>query len=134
MSAVSDLRRTRLLAAVAAGLTLCAGLGVRSVADGAVAKYAGDALCTVPLCTLVVLVAPATGSVVAGAVALVLSRAVEYAQLTGVPAALAERGVLARLVLGSTFNAPDLLRYAAGAGLFLLIRTVVPRPGGPRHA
>lgn len=139
MSAVSDpLRRararTRLLAAAAAGVTLCAGLGVRAVAHGDTAKYAGDALYTVLLCTLVTALAPAIRPPVAAGVALAVSWAIECAQLTGVPAALAERSVLARLVLGSTFNAPDLLWYAVGAGLFLLIRTAVPRPGGLRHA
>lgn len=137
MSGVSDLRRTRILAAAAAGLTLCAGLGVRGVADGDAAKYAGDALYTVLLCTLVVLLAPATRPPVAAGVALALSWAIECAQLTGVPAELAERSLVARLVLGSTFNAPDLLWYAVGAGLFLLffrIRTVVPRPSGLRRA
>ncbi|WP_308377905.1 DUF2809 domain-containing protein [Streptomyces sp. ISL-98] len=129
-----DLRRTRALAAVAAGLTLCAGLGIRSAVDGDVAKYAGDALYTVLLCTLVVLVAPRTRPPVVAAVALGLSWAIECAQLTGVPAELAERSLAARLVLGSTFNAPDLLWYAAGAGFFLLICTVVPRPSGLRHA
>ncbi|MET9513652.1 DUF2809 domain-containing protein [Streptomyces sp. NPDC002994] len=131
---MSDPRRTRILAAVAASLTLCAGLGVRGVADGDVAKYAGDALYTVLLCTLVVLLAPRTRPPWAAAVALTLSWAVECAQLTGVPAELAERSIVARLVLGSTFNAPDLLWYAVGAGLFLLICTVVPRPSGLRHA
>ncbi len=134
MSDVSDLRRTRILAAVAACLTLCAGLGVRGAVDGDVAKYAGDALYTVLLCTLVVLLAPATRPWVAGGIALLVSWAVECAQLTGVPAELAARSVVARLVLGSTFNAPDLLWYAVGAGLFLLICAVVPRPGGLRHA
>ncbi|WP_244283007.1 DUF2809 domain-containing protein [Streptomyces flavidovirens] len=131
---MSDLRRTRILAAVAACLTLCAGLGVRGAVDGDVAKYAGDALYTVLLCTLVVLLAPATRPWVAGGIALLVSWAVECAQLTGVPAELAARSVVARLVLGSTFNAPDLLWYAVGAGLFLLICAVVPRPGGLRHA
>lgn len=134
MSDVSDLRRTRILAAVAACLTLYAGLGVRGAVDGDVAKYAGDALYTVLLCTLVVLLAPATRPRAAGGIALLVSWAVECAQLTGVPAELAERSVVARLVLGSTFNAPDLLWYAVGAGLFLLICAVVPRPGGLRHA
>ncbi|MGW7051660.1 ribosomal maturation YjgA family protein [Streptomyces sp. NPDC054887] len=131
---MSDLRRTRVPAALAAGATVCAGLGVRSAAHGDFAAYAGDALYTVLLCTLVVLLAPACRARTAAGVGLALSWAVECAQLTGVPAALAERSAPARLVLGSTFNAPDLFWYAAGAGLFLLIRTVVPRPGGPRPA
>ncbi|MFD5101276.1 hypothetical protein, partial [Streptomyces albidochromogenes] len=71
---------------------------------GGAAPHAGDALCAVLLCPLVVLVA--AGPPVAGALAPILSRAVACARF----------------------------RYAVGAGLFLLIRTVVPRPGGPRHA
>ncbi|MGW0561870.1 ribosomal maturation YjgA family protein [Streptomyces sp. NPDC003016] len=131
---MSDPRRTRVRAAVAAGPVLCAGPGVRAVAGGGPAPYAGDALCTVLPCTLALLLAPATRPPVAAAVAPGLSRAVECAQLTGVPAEPAARGTAARLVPGSTFNAPDLLRYAVGAGRFLLICTVVPRPSGPRHA
>ncbi|MEN8652669.1 DUF2809 domain-containing protein [Streptomyces sp. 21So2-11] len=128
-------RRTRLAADGAAAVTLCAGLGIRAVADGDVAKYAGDALYTLLLCTLVVLIAPAavTRRTAAG-IGLGLSWAIELSQLTGVPAELSQHSVIARLILGSTFNAPDLLWYAVGAGLFLLIRTVVPRPSGLRHA
>ncbi|WP_434598763.1 DUF2809 domain-containing protein [Streptomyces sp. A5-4] len=130
-----EARRTRLAAAGAAAVTLCAGLGIRAVADGDLAKYAGDVLYTVLLCTLVVLIAPVAGTRrVAAAVGLGLSWLIELGQLTGVPAELSQHSVIARLVLGSTFNAPDLFWYAVGAGLFLLIRTVVPRQGGLRHA
>ncbi|MEI7030571.1 DUF2809 domain-containing protein [Streptomyces pratensis] len=111
--------RVRLVALVAAALTIAAGLGARAAVAGAVAEYAGDALYTVLLCALVVLVAPRLGRrpAVAAGLALALSWAVEFAQLTGVPAELAAHSMAARLVLGSTFNAPDLLWYAVGAGL-----------------
>ncbi|MFF2350705.1 DUF2809 domain-containing protein [Kitasatospora sp. NPDC058115] len=101
--------------AVAAGLTVAAGLGVRAVAGGDAAKYAGDALYTVLLYALVLLVAPRLRPWAAAARAAGLSWAVELFQLTGVPDDLARHSALARLVLGSTFNPPDLLWYLAGA-------------------
>ncbi len=108
-------RRTRLAAAAAALVTVGAGLGLRAVATGGVAKYGGDALYTLLILTLVVLVAPRTTPARAAGLALAASWAVELLQLTGLPAALTARSTAARLVLGSTFNAPDLFWYAVGA-------------------
>ncbi|GFM98691.1 hypothetical protein Sfulv_35020 [Streptomyces fulvorobeus] len=51
----------------------------------------------------------------AAGIALAFSWAVEFTQLTDVPAELAARSTAARLVLGSTFNAPDLFWYGVGA-------------------
>ncbi|WP_093859004.1 DUF2809 domain-containing protein [Streptomyces sp. TLI_053] len=110
---------------MAAVLTVGAGLGVRTVAGGEVAKYAGDALYTVLLYALLVLVAPRLRPPVAAVAAAGLSWAVELFQLTGVPDDLARRSVLARLVLGSTFNPPDLFWYLVGAGLAALVHTGV---------
>ncbi|MFF3834468.1 DUF2809 domain-containing protein [Streptomyces sp. NPDC002458] len=107
----------RAVALAAALVTVAAGLGVRAAAGGDVAKYAGDALYTVLIHTLVVLLAPRVRPLTAAGVALAFSWAVELAQLTGVPADLARHSTVARLVLGSTFNAPDLLWYAVGAAL-----------------
>nr|WSW67570.1 DUF2809 domain-containing protein [Streptomyces sp. NBC_00995] len=107
--------RARGVAAGAAVLTVAAGLGVRTVADGAVAKYAGDALYTVLVCALVALCAPRARPLAVAGAGLGISWAVELLQLTGVPAELSERSTAARLVLGSTFNPPDLLWYAVGA-------------------
>lgn len=107
--------RVRGVAAGAVVLTVAAGLGVRTVADGAVAKYAGDALYTVLVCALVALCAPRSRPLAVAGAGLGISWAVEFLQLTGVPAELSERSAVARLVLGSTFNAPDLLWYAVGA-------------------
>ncbi|MFD8977951.1 MULTISPECIES: DUF2809 domain-containing protein [Streptomyces] len=105
------------MACAAALLTVAAGLGIRSAASGVVAKYAGDALYTVLILTLVVLLAPRVRPPVAAGVALGVSCAVELFQLTGVPAELAAHSTLARLVLGTSFNAPDLLWYAIGAAV-----------------
>ncbi|MFI6418793.1 DUF2809 domain-containing protein [Streptomyces sp. NPDC050842] len=114
---MGDLARTRLLAGAAALLTVVAGLGIRSAATGLVAKYAGDALYTVLILTLVVLLAPRVRPPVAAGAALGVSCAVELFQLTGVPAELAAHSTLARLVLGTSFNAPDLFWYASGAAV-----------------
>jgi hypothetical protein len=105
---------TRLAAVLAALVVLLSGLAVRAATTGAVAKYGGVALYAVLVYTLVLIVAPRTVPVRAGVVALGACWAVELAQLTPYPAALSARSTLARLVLGSTFNAPDLAWYAVG--------------------
>ncbi|MGA5252660.1 DUF2809 domain-containing protein [Streptomyces pseudogriseolus] len=116
--------RIRLLAAV---VTVGAGLGLRTVAAGDVAKYGGDALYTLLILTLVVLAAPRMAPARAAGTALAVSWAVELLQLTGLPAELSARSTAARLVLGSTFNAPDLFWYAVGATAGWLVLRVSAR-------
>ncbi|MCX4414964.1 DUF2809 domain-containing protein [[Kitasatospora] papulosa] len=123
----------RAAAVAAALLTVAAGLGVRSAAGGDVAKYAGDALYTVLIHILVVVLVPRVRPATAAAVALAFSWAVELAQLTGVPAELSRQSTVARLVLGSTFNAPDLFWYAAGAALAWAVHRRLPS-GRPARA
>ncbi|MCT6778336.1 DUF2809 domain-containing protein [Streptomyces sp. CS7] len=117
----------RAVAAVAAVGTVGAGLAVRAGADGAFAKYAGSALYTVLLCALAAFCAPRARPLVVAATALGLSWAVEFAQLTGVPAELSAHSAAARLVLGSTFNAPDLFWYAVGAAAAWTVHAGVRR-------
>ncbi|MFC5954608.1 DUF2809 domain-containing protein [Streptomyces pratens] len=105
----------RLSAAGAALATVGAGLGLRAVAVGEVAKYGGDALYTLLLVALVVLVAPRVTAWKAGALALAVSWGIEFLQLSELPAELSRHSTAARLILGSTFNAPDLFWYAVGA-------------------
>ncbi|MEU8762558.1 DUF2809 domain-containing protein [Streptomyces sp. NPDC048659] len=112
---MGDLGRTRILAGAAALVAVGAGLGVRALGGGDVGKYAGDALYTVLVVALVVLVVPRVRPVVAAGVGLGFSWGVEFFQLTGGPAAMAAHSGLARLVFGTTFNAPDLFWYAVGA-------------------
>jgi hypothetical protein len=112
-----DRLRPRWVPAVAAVVTVAAGLSVRSVLGGDLAKYAGDALYALLIFWLVLVVAPRTRAWVAAVVAFAVSVAVELFQLTGIPAELGAHSVVARLVLGTTFNAPDLPFYAVGAAL-----------------
>ncbi|MER5779582.1 DUF2809 domain-containing protein [Streptomyces sp. NPDC002039] len=120
-----DPARTRLVATGAAVLVLGAGLGLRTVAVGSVAKYGGDALYTVLLLALFVVVAPRSTPLRAAVVALTASWAVEFLQLSAIPAELSERSAIARLVLGSTFNAPDLFWYVVGAAAGCLVHTAL---------
>ncbi|MGW3246123.1 ribosomal maturation YjgA family protein [Streptomyces sp. NPDC001070] len=117
--------RTRLVAAGAAVITVGAGLGLRAVAEGNIAKYGGDALYTVLLLALVVLVAPRVTPLTTAGSALAVSWGVEFLQLSEVPAELSRRSYVARLVLGSTFNPPDLFGYAIGAAAGWLVHTAV---------
>ncbi|MFE0807545.1 DUF2809 domain-containing protein [Streptomyces sp. NPDC058848] len=126
--------RIRLPAAVAALSVVGAGLGLRSVAAGDVAKYGGDSLYTLLIFTLVLLVAPRTSAAKAAALALAVSWGVEFLQLSGVPAELSRHSTAARLVLGSTFNAPDLFWYAVGALAGWLVVTSSAAVGGGRSA
>jgi sugar (pentulose or hexulose) kinase len=117
--------RIRLGAAGAAVVTIGAGLGLRAVATGSLAKYGGDALYTVLLLALVVLVAPRVRPLTAAGSALAVSWGVEFLQLSEVTAELSQRSAVARLVLGSTFNPPDLFWYAVGASAGWLVHTAM---------
>ncbi|MGW0875662.1 ribosomal maturation YjgA family protein [Streptomyces sp. NPDC002740] len=139
----ADHVRTRLTAAGAAVVTVGAGSGLRTVAAGNLAKYGGDALYTLLLFTLFVLVAPRVRPPTAAGVALAVSWAVEFLQLSPVPTELSRHSTLAHLVLGSTFNAPDLFWYAVGAGVGWLVHTALgsfsshrrrSRPACPQEA
>ncbi|MGW6418682.1 ribosomal maturation YjgA family protein [Streptomyces sp. NPDC055055] len=132
---MGDLVRVRVLAGGAALATVGAGLGIRATGSGDVAKYAGDALYTVLVAALVVLVAPRVRPAVSAGVALGFSWGMELFQLTGVPAELALRSTMARLVFGTTFNAPDLFWYAIGAAVgWAGHRAVCARSDGRRQA
>jgi Protein of unknown function (DUF2809) len=109
--------RARLPAALAALVVLAAGLGVRATATGAFGKYAGIALYAMMIYALVLCAVPWTRPAVTAAIATGISWAVEFAQLTPVPAALSAHSALARLALGATFSPPDLAWYAVGAAI-----------------
>ncbi|MFJ9520100.1 DUF2809 domain-containing protein [Kitasatospora sp. NPDC101801] len=115
--------RFRILLLIAG--TVAAGLGVRAVVGGPVGDALRDALYTAMVYLLVLLAAPRTRPVAVAGLALGVSFAVEFLQLTRIPPAL-------RIVLGSTFNPPDLLWYAAGAAVCLLIHRRLRQAGtGP---
>jgi Protein of unknown function (DUF2809) len=125
--------KARWVAAVAAPLIVALGLGARAVLTGLAAKIAGDALYTVLLYDLVIVVRPAVRPVRAGLVALAISFAVEIAQLTPYPAWLSSRHVLLRLIFGTTFGFVDLGGYVVGAVLVVAADTLVRRVASGRQ-
>ena len=103
---------------LAVPVVLALGLGVRAFTDGDFAKYAGVALYTTLIYAFLSFwLRPLWAAVTATGI----SWAVEFFQLTGIPADLSAHSTLAHLVLGSTFNTPDLFWYAAGAALGTLV-------------
>lgn len=113
--------RSRLVALGAVGGILAVAFGIRVLAgtsvldsSGALAQYSGTALYAAMIYAGVFVLAPSLRPPVAAVVALGFCWLVELFQLTGAPAALAERSVLARLALGVAFDPADLLWYAVG--------------------
>ncbi len=110
-------------------VVLALGLGVRAFTGGDFAKYAGVALYTTLIYAFLSFwLRPLHAALTATAI----SWAVEFFQLTGIPADLSAHSTLAHLVLGSTFNTPDLFWYAAGAALGTLVVRSPERPPAQR--
>ncbi|WP_220039779.1 DUF2809 domain-containing protein [Nonomuraea aridisoli] len=107
----------RPLAAIAAVAIVICGLGLRTLWDGPVAKYGGDALYTALIYLLLVLLLPRIRPWAAALASAALSWAIEFAQLASLPRWL-------QPVLGSTFNPPDLFWYAAGAAATAVAHTL----------
>ncbi len=122
--------RARWTPLLAAPLTVAAGLGARAWLDGLPAKVAGDALYTVLLYVLALVVRPTLRPARAFAVALGLSFAVEFAQLSPVPAWLSSKHVILRLIFGTTFGFVDLAGYTVGAAFAVALHAVA-RGGAP---
>ena len=106
--------RRRLPALVAAGVVLVAGLLIRALGDGAVAQHAGTVLYASLIYAGVFVLRPVTSPLRAGIVAVVFCWLVEAFQLTGVPAEWSERSLIARLVLGASFDWADVAWYPVG--------------------
>lgn len=127
--------KERAPAALLAGSTLAAGVGVRSgLVPPLLAKYAGVALWCALVYWLVLFLGPRLSPLRACAISIAIGWAVEFAQLTPGPKWLASVLPLSRWVFGTTFNAPDLAAYILGAvaaaGMHrLLCRWQVGRPG-----
>lgn len=112
--AISRLRWTLILVIAA---TAAAGITLRALVDGPVAKYGGVALWAMLVYWLVVWIRPRLRPRDAGAIAMIVSLAVELLQLTPLPSALSSRHFVLRLVFGTTFHLPDLPAYALGVVL-----------------
>ncbi len=115
-------RTRRTAAAIALAATIAAGLATRAAAvPDLLGDVAGDALYTVAVYAGVVLLAPRLRPVVVGAIAAGWSVAVELFQATGVPIALAAAFRPIALVLGTGFDARDLVVYVVAAVVVLLV-------------
>lgn len=134
-----DVRRRRTALAVMIPVVVLIGLalhGVRMIE----AYIATDALYTVLVYLLVALAWPRLRPWWPAAIAFGFSSAVEFFQLTGIPAELAERMPVVSLVLGERFGWLDIASYACGALAAALVDVTVSRPqrrsvgSGPRGA
>ncbi len=132
--------RRRLIALLALAVVVAAGLVVHLVLPSSdAADIAGDALYTVAVYAGLVVVFPRLRPLVVALVAGGWSVAVELFQATGVPADLAERFRPVALVLGTGFDARDLVVYACAAVVAGLtdaatgraLRRETRRPGAP---
>jgi hypothetical protein len=127
--------RVRLAGLAAAGGFLAIALGIRFLASGdgvldssgALQQHSGTALYASMVYAGVFVLVPRATPVVAGAAAVGFCWLVELLQLTGIPAALSERSVIARLVLGVQFDATDLAWYPVGVLPLVLIHFGVER-------
>ncbi|WFE25413.1 DUF2809 domain-containing protein [Solwaraspora sp. WMMD791] len=114
--------RVRLAGLAAAGGFLAIALGIRVLASGdgvldssgTLQQHSGTALYASMVYAGVFVLVPRVAPVVAGAVAVAFCWLVELFQLTGIPAELSARSVIARLVLGVQFDATDLAWYVIG--------------------
>ncbi|WP_121151702.1 DUF2809 domain-containing protein [Microbacterium sp. AG1240] len=124
-------RRRRLAAAIALVVIVAAGLLVHRAAPSSPATdVAGDALYSVAVYTgLVTLFASGRRSAL-GALAVVWCVAVELFQLTGVPVALAAAFPPIALVLGTGFDARDLVVYPLAVVVAAAVDAMVGRRGG----
>jgi Protein of unknown function (DUF2809) len=119
-------RRARL--AVALVMIVLAGLFVSRLWHGPVSGVVGDGLYAVMVYLLVAFVVPKARAATVGGVAFGLCVMIELTQLTGVSAAVVQVWWPARYVLGTTFQAVDLVAYAVGALSAAVLDRAVSHP------
>lgn len=104
----------RLLALASAALFLAVALAIRAISDGRLEQYSGTALYASMVYAGVLFLWPRLSPALAGGIAVGFCWLIEFSQLTGIPAALSARSLLARLVLGVQFDLIDVAWYPAG--------------------
>jgi hypothetical protein len=105
-------RARRAIAGTALVLVICAGLVVHTaLPDTAASDIAGDALYAAAAYLGIALIAPGLPAIVVGAIAASWCVAVELFQLTGVPLQAGAEFPPAMLLLGTVFDARDLVVY-----------------------
>lgn len=111
--------------------TIVAGLAVHyrgEPLNDAARDILGDALWAMMMAWVVGALTPQSGTLTRGAIALAISFSVEFSQLVHTPALDSIRAsTLGHLVLGSGFDARDLLSYTCGIVGAMLIERVLTR-------
>ncbi|MCX4390900.1 DUF2809 domain-containing protein [Micromonospora peucetia] len=118
-------RRCRVMMLAAATLFLIVALVVRAAAGGGLEQHSGTALYASMVWAGVLFLRPRLSPPAAGAIAIAFCWAVEMSQLTGIPAALSARSLLARLVLGVQFDPVDLAWYPVGVLPLVAVHRIV---------
>lgn len=130
------MRRRRLAALVALAAVIAAGLLVHEGLPGSTATdVAGDALYAVAAFTGLVLLFPRAPRFALAGAAVLWCVGVELLQLTGVPLALAERVPPVALLLGTGFDARDLVvsvcAVAVAVAVDIAVSRLLPRGTAP---
>ena len=122
--------RRRIVALLLLALTVGAGLVVHTaLPDVAATDIAGDALYAIAVYLFMVLLAPRMSPLVVGAIAAVWCVGIELFQLTGIPEAVGDVFSPAMLVLGTVFDARDLVIYLAALAGVIALDLLVNRRG-----
>jgi hypothetical protein len=119
--------KIRLLMLASAVLFLAVALAIRAAAGGALEQISGTTLYASMVYAGVVFLWPRMRPLVAGAIATGFCWAVELSQLTGVPAYLSARSIVARLVLGVKYDPADMLWYPAGVIPLVVLHLLLRR-------
>lgn len=117
----------RIAAVVVLGLAVVAGLLVPGQLPGAAGDIAGDALYAVAVYAGLVVVVPRASSSLVAAVAAAWCVAVELFQLTGLPEQWGAAFRPIMLVLGTVFDARDLVVYMLAVAVVALTDVVARR-------
>jgi len=109
---------------VAVGIRLAGGSLENSEAFP---QASGTALYASGMYAVVLFVAPRLRAWLAATIAIAICWAIEFAQLTSVPAALSERSLLLRLVFGHSFDWVDVAWYPVGVVPLALVDALLGR-------
>lgn len=131
MAARTAVKRRRIAAVVALAAVVTAGLAVHMLLpDSAVTDIAGDALYAAAVAAFIVVLAPRWNPLLIGGIAAVWCIGIELFQLTGVPVRVAEVFPPAVLVLGTVFDARDLVVYVLAIAVVTAVDVAVGRSAG----
>ncbi|SIT77136.1 DUF2809 domain-containing protein [Microbacterium sp. RU33B] len=131
MAARTAVKRRRIAAVVALAAVVTAGLAVHTLLpDSAVTDIAGDALYAAAVAAFIVVLAPRWNPLLIGGIAAAWCIGIELFQLTGVPVRVAEVFAPAVLVLGTVFDARDLVVYVLAIAVVTAVDVAVGRSAG----